>query len=54
MLVFAQKFVAFISQGDHSSNVDELLIPFSRFNLFPFLPDRYNFYQNSHYLSRSY
>ena len=60
MLAFAQTFVAFLSQGDHFSNVPGLLVfycvLFPRDNLFPLaiFPNRYNVYQNSHYLSRSY
>ena len=60
MLVFAHIFVAFLSQGDHISNVNGLLIfacvLFSCYNLFPLaiFPNRYNVYQISYYLSRSY
>ena len=61
MLVFAQVFVAFLSQGDNSSNVPRLLIftyvSFSRCNLpLAIFPNRYSVYQvyqNSHYLRRS-
>ena len=57
MLVFAQTFVTFLFQGDHFSNVPKLLIfayvSCSRRNLFPLaiFPNRYNAYQNSHYLN---
>ena len=60
MLVFTQTFVSFFSQGDHLSDDYGLLIiacvSFSRYNLIPLtiFPNRYNVYQNSHYLGRSY
>ena len=60
MLVFAQEFVGFLSQGDHFSNVTGLLIfacvSFCRCNHFPLaiFPNCYNVYQNYHHLNRSY
>ena len=59
MLVFARTFVAFLSHGDPFSNAHGLLVfaslSFSYYNFFllAIFPNRYNVYQNSHYLSRS-